>query len=183
MRTYRIKTALSNLTWYSRFFKAQSLLAMVLFYSHFVHPSTAHAQMTPKQCAATPERIPASGKPECQPAYHDKTGIDSPLISRVWHGWTTKANADRFETLLKEEVFPGFAQKKMAGYRGVQLLRQDGKNEVEFTTIMWFDSIEAVKRFAGADYQKAHIDPAVRSLFTRFDTTVAHYEVRYASIQ
>ena len=107
---------------------------------------------------------------------------DSPLISRVWHGWTTKANADRFETLLREQVLPGFTKSKIKGYKGCQLLRRELKDEVEFTTIMWFDSIESVKGFAGEDYETAHIDPSVRAFFTRYDAKSVHAEVRYAAV-
>ena len=115
-------------------------------------------------------------------AMYASSTIDSPLISRVWHGWTTKANADRFETLLREQVLPGFAKSKIKGYKGCQLLRRELENEVEFTTIMWFDSIASIKSFAGEDYETAHIDPSVRALFTRYDQKSVHSEVRYVSV-
>ena len=66
------------------------------------------------------------------------------MIFRIWHGWTTPENADRYEALLKEEIFPGIASKNISGYRGIQLLRRHLNNEVEFMTIMQFESFEAV---------------------------------------
>ncbi len=106
---------------------------------------------------------------------------DSLLISRIWHGWTTKENADRFERLLTDEVLPGIERNKPKGYRGIQLLRREGSNEAEFTTIMWFESIEAVKNFAGEEYEKAHMDPKAASLLLRYDTTTAHLQLRYST--
>lgn len=74
------------------------------------------------------------------------------MISRIWHGWTTPGNANAYESLLKNEIFLGIQNRQIAGYRGIHLFRRDLGNEVEFVTIMWFDSIEAVRAFAGEDY-------------------------------
>jgi hypothetical protein len=68
------------------------------------------------------------------------------VIGRIWHGWTKARNADKYERLLKEKIFPGIAAKKVVGYRGVQLFRRPLENEIEFITIMWFESWDAVKR-------------------------------------
>ncbi len=69
------------------------------------------------------------------------------MIGRIWHGWTRPENADRYEQLLKEEIFPSIAEKGVRGYKGIQLLRRPiAKDEVEFVTIMWFDSWDAVKQ-------------------------------------
>ena len=100
------------------------------------------------------------------------------MISRIWHGWTTPANADAYEALLKSEIFIGIQNRHIAGYRGIHLLRRDVGDEVEFITIMWFDSIEAVRDFAGEDYELAVVPPKARALLTRFDARSQHYEVR-----
>ena len=63
-------------------------------------------------------------------------------IKRIWHGWTTPKNADLYQDLSHHEVFPGIESKEIEGYRSVELLRLDQKEEVEFVTIMTFDSIE-----------------------------------------
>jgi len=99
-------------------------------------------------------------------------------ISRVWHGWTTPANADAYEALLKSEIFAGIQGRQIAGYRGIQLLRCDLGDEVEFVTIMRFDSLEAVRAFAGEDYEVAVVPPEARALLHRFDARSAHYQVK-----
>ena len=102
-------------------------------------------------------------------------------IARVWRGYTKPDDAEKFERFLEKEVFPGF-ESKLDGYRGGQLLKRTLHDEVEFTTIMWFDSIDSIRRFAGADYQTAHIDPNVQGLLTRYDMKSLHSEVCYSSI-
>jgi heme-degrading monooxygenase HmoA len=99
------------------------------------------------------------------------------MISRIWHGWTTRENADAYEKLLREEIFSGIAERAIRGYRGIHLLRRDIENAVEFVTIMWFDSLDAVAEFAGSDYEVAVVPPAARKLLSRFDQRSAHYEV------
>jgi len=100
------------------------------------------------------------------------------MISRVWHGWTTPANADAYDTLLKNEIFTGIKNRKIAGYRGIHLLRRNVGGEVEFVTIMWFDSLAGVRVFAGEDYEAAVVPEKARKLLSRFDARSQHYEVR-----
>jgi heme-degrading monooxygenase HmoA len=101
------------------------------------------------------------------------------VIARIWHGWTKPENADRYEKLLKEEIFPGIADKKVAGYKGIQLFRRPiGDGEVEFITLMWFDSLAAVKRFAGEEYERAYVPPEAREVLARFDERSQHYEIK-----
>lgn len=100
------------------------------------------------------------------------------MICRIWHGWTTPANADGYEALLRTEIFHGIAQRRIAGYHGIELLRRTVGEEVEFITLMWFESLAAVRDFAGPDYEAAVVPPAARALLSRFDTRSAHYEVR-----
>ena len=100
------------------------------------------------------------------------------MISRVWHGWTTRANADAYESLLKSEIFVGIKNRKIAGYRGIQLFRRNLVNEIEFVTVMWFDMMEAVRAFAGQDYEAAVVHQQARTLLSRFDQRSQHYEVK-----
>ena len=100
------------------------------------------------------------------------------MISRIWHGWTTPANADAYESLLKSEIFIGIQNRQIAGYRGIHLLRRDVGDEVEFVTLMWFDTIEAVRVFAGEDYELAVVPAKARALLARFDARSQHYEVK-----
>jgi heme-degrading monooxygenase HmoA len=100
------------------------------------------------------------------------------MIGRIWHGWTIPENADKYENLLKTEIFPGIASKGVEGYRGIQLFRRPSGQEVEFITIMWFESWEAVKQFAGEDYERAYVPPKAREVLARFDERSQHYEIR-----
>ena len=100
------------------------------------------------------------------------------MIGRIWHGWTKPENADKYEQLLKEEIFPGIAVKKVSGYKGIQLFRRPLDNEIEFITIMWFESWNAVKKFAGEDYEKAYVPPKAREVLERFDERSQHYEIK-----
>jgi heme-degrading monooxygenase HmoA len=100
------------------------------------------------------------------------------MISRIWHGWTSVENADAYEALLKSEIFVGIDNRKIKGYRGIQLLRRDLGNEIEFVTVMWFDSFDAVRQFAGEDYEQAVVPPKARQLLSRFDERSQHYEVK-----
>ncbi len=101
------------------------------------------------------------------------------MIARIWHGWTRPENAGTYEKLLQQEIFPSIAAKKVHGYKGIRLLRRSaGRDEVEFVTIMWFDSWEAVKQFAGEDYEEAVVPPKARAVLLRFDDRSTHYELR-----
>jgi len=101
------------------------------------------------------------------------------VIGRIWHGWTTPQNADKYEGLLKEEIFSAIAEKNVPGYNGIQLFRRplDGE-EVAFVTIMWFDSWDAVRQFAGDDYERAYVPAAAREMLARFDERSQHYEIK-----
>ena len=100
------------------------------------------------------------------------------MIGRIWHGYTTPKNADVYENLLKEEIFTGIHDRRIPGFREIQLFRSDAADETEFITIMWFDSLEAVRSFAGEDYEAAVVPPKARAVLTRFDARSQHYEVR-----
>ena len=100
------------------------------------------------------------------------------MVSRIWHGWTTPENADTYENLLKTEIFPGIASKNVSGYRGIQLLRRPLEGKIEFITIMWFESWDSVKQFAGEDYEKAYVPSKAQKVLSRFDDRSQHYEIR-----
>ncbi len=99
------------------------------------------------------------------------------MVGRIWHGWTTFQNADVYENILKSEVLPGIAAKKIVGYQSIQVFRRSLEKEVEFITIMWFDSLESVRNFMGEDYEVAHVPPQARKVLSRFDERSQHYEV------
>jgi heme-degrading monooxygenase HmoA len=98
------------------------------------------------------------------------------MIARLWKGWTTPANADAYETLLREKVFP--CLRNINGYRGGYVLRQDGDEEVEFVVLNLFDSLDAVREFAGPDYTIATFEPEARQLLSKVEPLAHHYEVK-----
>jgi hypothetical protein len=100
------------------------------------------------------------------------------MIGRVWHGWTTHANAGVYERLLKTEIFPGILAKGVDGFEKIELFRRDLGEEVEFMTIMWFRDFTAVKAFAGEDYETAYVPAEARAVLARFDARSQHYEIR-----
>ena len=100
------------------------------------------------------------------------------MIIRVWYGWTTPANADAYESLLKTQIFPGILARNVPGFQRIELLRRPFGEEVEFVTVMRFASIEAVRAFAGEQWEVAVVPPAARAVLKRFDGASQHYEVR-----
>jgi len=104
--------------------------------------------------------------------------IKANMIARIWHGCTTPGNADKYEELLKEEVFVGIQNRRIPGFKGIQLLRRKLRQEVEFITIMQFDSLDAVREFAGDDYETAVVPEKARAVLSRFDEVSQHYEIR-----
>lgn len=99
------------------------------------------------------------------------------MIGRIWHGWTTPQNADVYQNLLKTQVLPGIAAMNIPGYRDIQVYRRPLGEEVEFITIMRFDSLDSVKRFVGEDYEVAHVPPEARKVLSRFDARSQHYDI------
>lgn len=98
------------------------------------------------------------------------------MISRIWHGWTSRENAAAYGTLLRSEILPGITARRLRGYRGAHLLQRDVPEGVEFVTILWFESLDAVRQFAGEDYEKAVVPEEARRLLSRFDERAAHYD-------
>ena len=102
------------------------------------------------------------------------------MIARHWRGWTRSADADSYQELLTQTVLPGL--KKIQGYKGAYVLREDGPLESEFVVINFFDSLEAVKRFAGPDYAIPVFEPEARRLLSRIEPIAHHYEVRVSTV-
>lgn len=97
------------------------------------------------------------------------------MIARVWHGYTRPEHADAYEAMLKPELLPGVS--KISGYRGSYLFRRQVGEEVEFVTVMLWDSIDAIRAVAGQDYETAVIPEERRRYLARWDAKSVHYEV------
>ncbi|TMA26550.1 MAG: antibiotic biosynthesis monooxygenase [Deltaproteobacteria bacterium] len=103
------------------------------------------------------------------------------MIARHWRGWTKAENADAYESLLKNKVLPGL--KAIDGYRGGYVLRSDEADESEFVVVNLFESLDSVRRFAGADYAVPVFEPEARQLLSKVEPIARHYEVRASTVQ
>ena len=99
------------------------------------------------------------------------------MICRLWRGWTTPEDADAYERLVRTEVIPAIEARKIQGFRHIDLMKRDLDGEIEFQTLMWFDSLDAIKAFMGEDYSVSHVPPEARAVLNSFDDRAAHYEV------
>lgn len=98
------------------------------------------------------------------------------MIARLWRGWTTLEHADAYEKLLQEQVLPGL--QHIDGYQGGYILRQDGNDETEFVVMNLFDSLDAIKAFAGNEYTIPVFEPEARQLLSKVEPIARHYEVK-----
>ena len=98
------------------------------------------------------------------------------MIARIWHGWTKPADAKAYENMLRNEIFSSIAARQIPGYHGAELFIREDSNEVEFVTLLRFDSMEGVKEFAGADETRPVIYPGVERLLTRMERS-QHYRI------
>ena len=98
-------------------------------------------------------------------------------IKRIWHGWTTKENADKYQNILTKEVLPSIEAKNIPGYKQIEVLRIDLDDEVEFITIMTFESLSNVMDFMGEDYIKSYVPDVAQNVLNRWDQESMHYEL------
>jgi len=98
------------------------------------------------------------------------------MIARYWKGWTKTADADSYERLLKERVFPELG--KIMGYCGGYILRRDSAHEAEFIVMNLFESLDALKQFAGEEYEIPVFEPEAKKLLSRVEPQAVHYEVK-----
>ena len=98
-------------------------------------------------------------------------------IKRVWHGWTTKQNADSYQHILQNEVIPGIEAKEISGLKKFEILRFELEDEVEFVTMITFDSLNDVIAFQGEEYQTAYVPDAAQKVLKRWDLDTIHYEL------
>jgi len=96
------------------------------------------------------------------------------MITRLWHGWASRANADAYENYLRSEVLPGI--HRVQGYQGAYLLRREDGQEIAFVTLTFFDSLDAVRAFAGEDYELAVVPPKAQKLLSHYDARAVHYQ-------
>ena len=96
------------------------------------------------------------------------------MITRLWRGWTAREHADAYELFLLTELFP--QMRGIAGFRGAEVLRRDEDAEVAFVTLTRFDTLDAVRAFAGEDFETPVLEPTARALLSRYDAQALHFE-------
>jgi len=98
-------------------------------------------------------------------------------IKRLWHGWTTKENADKYQNILNKEVLPSIEAKKIPGYKKIEVLRIELEYEFEFVTIMTFESLQNVIDFQGDNYKRCYVPDVAQKVLKRWDQEATHYEL------
>jgi len=96
-------------------------------------------------------------------------------ILRMWKGQATPEKAEKYVQHARKNVFPEL--RRIEGHRGAYLLRRAMNGAVEFVVLTLWDSMDAVRKFAGAKPQRAVVAPDAQALLSRFDDFVSHYEV------
>ncbi len=89
----------------------------------------------------------------------------------------TRNNADAYEHIVRALVIPGIEQRAIPGFIAIDLVRRQLDHQVEFMTIMWFDSQDAIVSFVGQDATVSHVPPAARAVLARYDERAHHYHV------
>ena len=102
------------------------------------------------------------------------------MIVRTWRCWATPERADEYAAYLTGTVFAGL--QRIAGHRGAQLLRREEGGRVEFVAISYWDTVAAIREYAGADIDRAIVKPEARALLAEFDEAVQHYAMPYETI-
>ena len=97
------------------------------------------------------------------------------MIARIWRGWAPLATAGDYQRHYETAV--GGHLRAVSGFRGARLLRQEVGQEVMFTSITFFTSLDAVRGFTRDDYEQAVLEDAARQALSRWDERVTHHEV------
>jgi antibiotic biosynthesis monooxygenase (ABM) superfamily enzyme len=95
----------------------------------------------------------------------------------MWHGWTTPANAEKYEAVVREQVIPDIEARRIPGFLHIDLMRHEQADEVVFVTLMWFDDLSSVRGFMGEDYTRSHVPSAARAVLSRYDEHAVHFQV------
>ena len=100
-------------------------------------------------------------------------------VARIWRGWTTVENANAYQAVVDGEVLPAIFARDIPGLVGAHLMRAEAvtDDEVEFTTIMWFETLDSVRNFMGENYQQSHVPANARAVLKRFDAEAKHFHI------
>src|SRR5688572_24566475 len=97
------------------------------------------------------------------------------MIARMWHGVTEAAKADDYLEYLMKTGIPGYRSTK--GNLEAYVLRRIENDKAHFWTLSFWESLEAIKTFAGEDYERARYYPEDKEFLLEFEPTVQHFEL------
>jgi heme-degrading monooxygenase HmoA len=97
------------------------------------------------------------------------------MIARIWRGVTPARQADDYLAYLEATGLKEY--RATLGNRGVQVLRRIVGDEAEFVLISLWDSLDAIRAFAGDDHERAVYYPADKDFLLAFTPHVDHFEV------
>jgi heme-degrading monooxygenase HmoA len=97
------------------------------------------------------------------------------MISRQWKGIATRGQAERYIAHLREDTFPKLAA--IRGFAGASILRRESDRGTEFQIVTLWESLEAIRSFAGPDVEVAVVPPAARALLLDHESRATHYEI------
>ena len=102
------------------------------------------------------------------------------MIARIWRGVADRsANADAYERHVTQKVLPSLSA--IPGHRGARVLRRSVAGRIEFLVITFWDSIDAIRKFAGDSPESAVVEPEARAVLSEYDDFVRHYEITHAT--
>lgn len=97
------------------------------------------------------------------------------MIARIWRGWAPAERAGDYQRHYETEVSGHL--RAVRGFSGAQLLRREEDGEVAFTSVTWFTDLDAVRGFAGDDYEQAVVEEEARAALSHWDERVTHHEI------
>ncbi|MEO0500447.1 MAG: antibiotic biosynthesis monooxygenase [Pseudomonadota bacterium] len=99
------------------------------------------------------------------------------MICRQWRGWTTREQADEYQALLTGTIIPMIEGRHLPGFLGIDTMRRDLGEEIEFQTLMWFEDEAGMRAFVGEDSSVSHIPDAAAKVLKRWDERAIHWQV------
>lgn len=99
------------------------------------------------------------------------------MVARMWRGWTRAQDASRYERHYRSEVLASL--RRVPGFQGARLLRREVGEETEFVSLVFFEDLDAVREYAGKDYDAAQVAGEAREVLVRYDARVRHYGLAF----
>lgn len=102
------------------------------------------------------------------------------MIVRAWKAQALSQNVEAYARHFSEAVLPEL--EVVSGHTGAYLLRRDTGTHVELVVLTLWESMDAVKGFAGTPPERAVVEPAAQAVLEKFDDTVQHFEIVHSTM-